>query len=90
MAAHTDRIGSSHPNVGLLVGPGHICMTSTENHLVACMLWKENLSYRFFSTAWDAFGKMCLALSSKSRGEFTHPESKKLEKQKSCGVVLCF
>lgn len=91
VTAHTNRIGSLDPSVGLHIIPGRICMTSTENHLVTCMLWKENLSYKFFSTVWDALGKMCLALTYQSQGEFTRPDSKKLEKhQRSCGVALLF
>lgn len=90
LTAHAIRIGSSDPNVGLCIVPGLICMTSTEHHLVACMLWKENWSYKFFHTVWGALGKTCLALMYKSQAEFTHPESKNLEKQKSCGVALPF
>lgn len=71
VTAGTNRIGSSDPNVGLHIVPGRICMTSTEDHLVACMLWEENSSYKFFSTVWDALGKMCLALTYKSQGELT-------------------
>lgn len=58
VAGPTNRIGSSDPSVGLHIVRGHICMSASENHLAACMLWKENLSYTFFSTVWDTLGKM--------------------------------
>lgn len=87
VTAHTNRTGSSDPNVGLHIVPGHICMTSTENHLAACMLWKENLSYMFFrGCTWQG---VC-DLMYKSQGEFAYPESEKLEKQKSLELHCIF
>lgn len=86
VTAHTDRTGSSDPNVGLCIVPGRSCMTSTENHLVACMLWKENFSYTFFSAIWDALDKVYVTWYTSPRVS----ESEKLEKQKSLELHCIF